>query len=595
MVTVSAHFHAACKSQLSKTRIRIYSIPESVNCTDDIDVVTNGTLLVANVGDTDSNARITEGGVKLSDYFNKDVDIEIGQTVSCHMTMTLMNDDGALDNFDYGKFKVYLDIREESDVTWQTASLGVFYFDKPTKRKVQLISVTARDQMQKLNTIATSWFNALDFENGISLQQILNSLVNECGIVADNETLTNLVNGDYTFTTAPLDAIELTYRDILGWIAGAAGGNARFDRNGFLTIRYFRYAMMATPSDDSAIVGYAKVGTSRVGSLGSNNPYFMFDLTAQGNGIFSVDIAEYTVKQISKLVVKSSREDYGTIVGSGTNAYELVDNPFLYGPTTADILGRAQNVYNAMSLTSFRPITMNVLANWAIEAGDIIMLDTADGMLVLPIFQQTIHWDGTFVRSTMMSSGSEERPVNSKQNRYEYRSNRTVHQLEVTAEELLSRITEDEQNYSQIQQTVDSISTTVSELNESMQVAQSDITQLFDSVTIGFNNTSDQFDAIYSFIRFIAKVSGKHEEGVVIGESTSDIKMKLENDILYFFTGDELSVDRSNAIAFFDTTRLNVYNATIQNITMGTDSAALDVRIMGEGDNICAFFGGRLQ
>ena len=585
--SVTSQFHSIIASGNYKTRLRIYSIPESVDCTDDADVVANGTLLVANVGDTDSNARIAQGGVTLNDYFNKDVDVEIGQTVSCQMSMTLMNNDGALDNYDYGKFKAYLDVTTPSGTTWQAASLGVFYFDIPTKRRVQLVSVTARDQMQKLDAIATDWFDSLDFTEGLTLQEILNSLVAAVGVTADTNTSTNLVNGSHSYTTAPFDAAELTYRDILAWIAGAAGGIARFDRNGFLTIRYFQYAFVGTPEAGSAIVGYAVVGQAKVGK--QSNAYYNFSTNTLGNGIFNIDIAEYSVSQINKLVVKSADEDFGTIVGLGTNAYELVSNPFMEGETSADIIGRAQNVYNVISaLDVYKPITIDALTDWSIEAGDIIYVYNGTESLVLPIFQQQIVWNGVSVKASMSSSGNSERPVNSKQNRMEYRQGRSIHQLEITAERLLSMIQTTDGNYSEILQRFDSITSVVSALNDSLTAAQSQITQLADSVEIGFTETSTEFMDLYSFIRLIAS-------GIVIGKSTSDIKLKLENDVLYFFTGDETSVTTDNAIAYFSTNRLYVNNSTIRNITLGTESQALDIRIMGTGDNICAFFGGRIS
>ena len=585
--SVSAQFHSIIASGNYVTRLRIYSIPESIDCTDDNAVQTNGTLLVLNVGDTDSNGRIAQGGLTLTDYFNKETDVEVGDTVSCEIGTTLMNSDGALDSYDYGKFKAYLDVRATNGNSWQTASLGVFYWDKPTKMKVQLVAVTARDQMQKFDAIATDWFDSLDFASGITLSQILFSMVDSLGVRLDDDTTNNLVNGSHVYTAKPFDAESLTYRDVLGWIAGAAGGNARFDRNGFLTIRYFNYALMSTPSGTSSVVGYALVGSAVLGD-GIEN-YYRLNNTTLGGGIFSIDIAEYTVKQIDKLIVKSADNDFGTIVGTGLNAYELVNNPFMFGETTDSILPRATNVYNVVArLEPYNPITITAMADWSIEAGDIIYVVTSNGNYVLPIFQQQIVWNGVSVQSTMASTGAESRPTQSKQNRMEFRSNRSVHQLEVTAERLLSMIQATDGNFSEIVQQFNSIVTTVSAVSDALNAAQSQITQLSDSVEIGFSQTSEEFMDLYSFIRLIAS-------GIVIGKSTSDIKLKLENDVLYFFTGDEESVTTDNAIAYFSTNRLYVNNSTIQNLTLGTETQALDVRIMGTGDNICAFFGGRIS
>ena len=111
--------------------------------------------------------------------------------------------------------------------------------------------------------------------------------------------------------------------------------------------------------------------------------------------------------------------------------------------------------------------------------------------------------------------------------------------------------------------------------------------------------TEQQFASIRSFIRLLATQTDEHgtitqQGGIVIGESSSDIKLKLENDVLYFFTGDEKLVTTANAIAWFASNQLYVNNTTIQNLTLGTTGAYLDARIVGSGDNRCVLWSGRL-
>lgn len=67
---------------------------------------------------------------------------------------------------------------------------------------------------------------------------------------------------------------------------------------------------------------------------------------------------------------------------------------------------------------------------------------------------------------------------------------------------------------------------------------------------------SQQFETIRSFIRLIAS-------GIVIGESNSAIKLKLENDVLYFFTGAEDTVAPENAMAYFSAGKLFVNDVEI--------------------------------
>ncbi|MEN6635807.1 MAG: hypothetical protein ABFC56_08155 [Clostridiaceae bacterium] len=68
--------------------------------------------------------------------------------------------------------------------------------------------------------------------------------------------------------------------------------------------------------------------------------------------------------------------------------------------------------------------------------------------------------------------------------------------------------------------------------------------------------TSQQFESVRSFIRLISS-------GIVIGKSTSAIKLKLENDILYFFSGSEDSVTTDSAIAYFSAGKLFVNDVQV--------------------------------
>ena len=52
MITVNSRFHTLIKAAGARTRARIYFIDNTVNCTNDTAVQTNGTLLKRNSTDT---------------------------------------------------------------------------------------------------------------------------------------------------------------------------------------------------------------------------------------------------------------------------------------------------------------------------------------------------------------------------------------------------------------------------------------------------------------------------------------------------------------------------------------------------------------
>lgn len=87
---------------------------------------------------------------------------------------------------------------------------------------------------------------------------------------------------------------------------------------------------------------------------------------------------------------------------------------------------------------------------------------------------------------------------------------------------------------------------------------EANFTEATSRITTLDGETSQEFESIRSFIRLIAS-------GIVIGKSTSAIKLKLENDILYFFSGGEDGVTTDNAIAYFSAGKLYVNDVQILN------------------------------
>lgn len=111
---------------------------------------------------------------------------------------------------------------------------------------------------------------------------------------------------------------------------------------------------------------------------------------------------------------------------------------------------------------------------------------------------------------------------------------------------------------------------------------------------------TSQFTTISNYIRFLAAVIDEHGQvvqngGVVIGQSDNEIKMKLEADVLYFFTGNESLVSRDNAIAYFEAGKLYVNEVQIQKISIGLPGQFMFFSVVGTGDNRCIFLNGRLS
>lgn len=189
---------------------------------------------------------------------------------------------------------------------------------------------------------------------------------------------------------------------------------------------------------------------------------------------------------------------------------------------------------------------------------------------------------------------------------------RITKELEMTADSLRSSISDSAQNTTQLIQQSQAIimealqeyATTgdLEQLRSSMQSRfeilagqiEASFTSISETVSDLDGETTRQFSEIHSFIRLMAQTSTVNG-GIVIGESTSQIKLKLENDILYFFTGDEKTVSVNNAIAYFSAGKLYVVQSQIQQLTIGTTGRLMDFYILGSGENTAVGMIGRLS
>ena len=414
MYNVSANFHTLSIQDAPNTRVRIYFIGDGVDCTDDNDVTTNGTLLCWGVGDTDSNRRIGQDGIKFTEYYNPEYNVTIGRAVSSQVEMTLLNTDGALDNFAYGRCKIYLDVYDSANSTWLSCPMGVYIIDLPTRRKSQLIHAFGYDQMQKLDGICDSWWAALNFSGGLTLLQIVNSMASQIGVSVSTATASAIVNSSVTYTAAPFDCVETTYREVLELIAEAAGTVARFDRDGALDLKWFKAAQISGNTVE-------------------------IDTDTIGNQCLSIDLAEYQVAAIDLLKVKIAEDDVGVTVGSGTNQYTILDNLFLDG-SVATITTRATAIYNRLNaLGAYKPIQSKLIWDWSIEAGDIIDITRDSTTYTTPIFQQAMTWRGGYVISELVNSGDNVRPVPNYDERSTYRMQSEM-SAKVGDNEIISRI-----------------------------------------------------------------------------------------------------------------------------------------------------------
>jgi len=351
---------------------------------------------------TNSDIDVTRG-IEFHDYFNLEENMSIGQTPSNEISFTLFNDDGHLNNYNFGEFEALLGVRigKSSYKQQGTASMttkyasyvgnasypfltrnGVPVSAQPnfavnsmasTDDKVYVFGSNGRYAVyddktganitnstpvdSSMGTKSSEWdgrgyyynketrimfvytdgsreryefvplgkfsavrpdvpdqitidFTCNDFmtkfdidmpsaeETGMEFPTTLKKLLKdcctlvgvECGVTGD------FINSSLEVEKEPEAFKTATMREVIGWIAEAAGSNAGFDRDGKLQLKWLKTS--------------------------SSQHYDEHNYT-------DFSPSWYKTKPIDRLLNRDTENSADDVTGSGSNGYLIQDNPFL--------------------------------------------------------------------------------------------------------------------------------------------------------------------------------------------------------------------------------------------------------------------------
>lgn len=312
---------------------------------------------------------ITSGGLVYTEVLNSATDITFGRAVMSELSVTLINADGRFAEFDFSReFTAKIGVKNGS--SFEYIRLGVFNGEKPDKVRGKLIEFTAHDRMSLFDRPAEAFVLGLTFP--CTLGQVFAQLCAFCGV---GYVSTSFPNSEKVFEKNPLEDTNYTCREILGYIAEAAGSYARMSRDGAVELVWF------------ADAGYTVNRTDR------------FEMTE----------SEFFTPPIDKLEVYNSFGDQLNSSGSGDIVYGISDNPFLYIENDTQLAGLQPYVdviYNRIaSLPAYHPSSFRAEFNPAVQCGDIIsVVDDYGETISFPVFVQTITWNG-FGKATYENTG----------------------------------------------------------------------------------------------------------------------------------------------------------------------------------------------
>lgn len=339
------------------------------------------------------------------------------------------------------------------------------------KKNGKKATLTAYDCIKKLDTSADAWVSTLKYP--ITLANMLSSMGNKLGLSIT--ALTNTYKGNYTVYNNFMTR-NITYRQILEYIAQIANVNFMADTSGQKDIIYKRYTETATTIDNSKYV--------------------------------KLTLSDYTTEPIDKVQIQSTFDDIGYVVGTGNNAYVITENPlFFTNERQAYIQTIASSLLAELKTITYTPMKFSTLKDFDINCGDIIKVNN----ISCYIMKKSIKPSGCeFECVGNKRRDTQKTEVNSAITALNNKTNelvRTVDETKSTLTEVKGsmKTIEDEQgniteqiatlttNVSEVQQTANGLTSTVSSVQttlnnldgevETLKTKQSTIEQNVNSIT----------------------------------------------------------------------------------------------------------------
>lgn len=294
----------------------------------------NGTVLELTEDDfsIDNNSLVDSAGAN---------SIPLGVALSRNVQLEIMNDDDHLSDYDFFGAKIRLYLTFELSSTIEKIEYGTFTVTQP-ETYGSVVTIVGYDDMYKADK---TYSTTLTFP--ATAKSVLIDSCDTCGILIGDS---NFLHNDFQIPTMP--SSEYTHRQIIGFIAMIACGNARIDRTGHLQIMTYDF------------------------DYDSGNVHTLTDYNTLTNDTNDVQV---TGAQMTKTVTKTTtdedgnenEEDVEELVKYGSDGYVLeIENPLVAGHEETLVSW----IYERFKDVTFRGFTMDYISYPIAEFGDKIKI-----------------------------------------------------------------------------------------------------------------------------------------------------------------------------------------------------------------------------
>lgn len=282
----------------------------------------NGTVLPLGEDDfsIDNNSLVDAAGANT---------IPLGVALSRNVQLEIMNDDDHLSNYDFFGAKIRLYLTFELSETTEKIEYGTFTVTQP-ETYGSVVTIVGYDDMYKADK---AYSTALTFP--ATAKSVLIDSCDTCGILIGDS---NFLHNDFQIPSMP--SSEYTHRQIIGFIAMIACGNARIDRTGHLQIMTYDF------------------------NYNSGNVHDLTDYNTLTNDTNDVQVTGVQMTRTVKKTVtdeegNENEEDVEEIVKVGADSYILsLENPLVKGHEETLVSW----VYDKFKAVTFRGFTMDYIS-----------------------------------------------------------------------------------------------------------------------------------------------------------------------------------------------------------------------------------------
>ena len=214
-------------------------------CNADITFADGDTLILGSSAFTLSNNSITDAAA-LSSF-------PLGVALSRSIQLELLNDNDRYITYDFFGAKIRLYLTFALSATVEKIEMGTFTVLEP-ETYGETVIITARDDMYKADT---AYVTRLSYP--ATLAAMFREICDNCDLPYSTS---NFANSSFAVQNAP--AGNITHRQVLGYIAMIAGGNARINREGDVEILSYNFGSLNAPLHTLNNWKNLKVDTSNI-------------------------------------------------------------------------------------------------------------------------------------------------------------------------------------------------------------------------------------------------------------------------------------------------------------------------------------------